>query len=316
MAGGREEEEPKRKNGKLLCISCRKTQCSYGLPGQSAKYCTKCKLDGMIHLYSRKCVVCKIKRASFNVVGQRADYCGSCKDDNMVHIYRFNSCQKRGIEYKVIRKRKIGVRRKHIEKRLCVACKTIRANFNFPGQPKGKYCNSCKLDGMVNVLQKKCVVCRQNKCRVFNFIDKPARFCKDCKLPGMINKTCRKCVVCKKPYPKYNFLPNQRPIRCSSCKIEGMVNVAWINLGKKSNVKRIKVETQQAGDNFPSRKINNNSNGYKIDEAVMLKASPKMNEGNGDRVVHLVDRGIEYRVYELKSRSSERVDSELDFGWI
>ena len=38
----------------------------------------------------------------------------------------------------------------------CDTCRTVKAIFNAPGEKRGKYCSTHKVEGMVNVINKMC----------------------------------------------------------------------------------------------------------------------------------------------------------------
>eukprot|EP00897_Mesotaenium_endlicherianum_P010499 jgi/Mesen1/9478/ME000063S08931 len=116
-------------------------------------------------------------------------------------------------------------------------CATI-ANFNYPGGP-GRWCSKHKVDGMVNVKEKR--QCAVEGCVIrpyFGYVDdERATRCAAHKEPGMIDIRNGKCEVdgCTK-LPGYGFPVTPGPrartkwdppkmIRCSKHRLDGMVGL-------------------------------------------------------------------------------------------
>ena len=56
-------------------------------------------------------------------------------------------------------------------------------------------CSMCKKNDMINVLSKKCILCKK-KCPNFNIEgEKQALYCADCKKEDMIDIRRKKCIV-------------------------------------------------------------------------------------------------------------------------
>lgn len=75
----------------------------------------------------------------------------------------------------------------------------IQCSYNFPGKFK-EYCDTHKLDGMVDVTNPICVVCCQKRA-YFNTPGKIPEYCTECKTLESVNVThfrYRKCVECLK----------------------------------------------------------------------------------------------------------------------
>jgi hypothetical protein len=106
----------------------------------------------------------------------------------------------------------------NLRSKLC-NCGKSQPLFNFDGL-KPEFCSKCKLEGMNDVVNKKC------KCGTkanFNFKDKKPEFCSKCKLEGMIdliNKTCS----CGNACPSFNY-KDKAAEYCVNCKLDGMINV-------------------------------------------------------------------------------------------
>jgi hypothetical protein len=78
---------------------------------------------------------------------------------------------------------------------------------------------------MVNVTEKKCILCNIKQ-PTFNFEgEKKATHCSGCKLENMVNVTEKKCILCNIKQPTFNFEGEKKATHCSGCKLENMVNV-------------------------------------------------------------------------------------------
>ena len=105
-------------------------------------------------------------------------------------------------------------------------CK-LRPCYNSPGEKKGLYCKSHRLEGMVNVVSKTCIYenCILQPC--YNSPgEKKGLYCKSHRLEGMVNvvsKTCiyENCIL----QPYYNSPGEKKGLYCKSHRLEGMVDV-------------------------------------------------------------------------------------------
>merc|ERR1719502_860778 len=99
------------------CNVCHEKRPVFNFKGNIAKYCGKCKFEGMVDVISKKCVVCKIKQPAFNYKGLKGgSHCGDCKLDGMVDV----------------------------KTKKCISCKLKRPSFNFEGRKDALYCGGCK----------------------------------------------------------------------------------------------------------------------------------------------------------------------------
>jgi hypothetical protein len=111
-----------------------------------------------------------------------------------------------------------------VKKNVCETC-GIRGCFNFPGETFGRRCKKHSDLGMVDVLNRKCVVCK-GKQPAFNYNgEKSGTHCDGCKKVGMINVVSPKCIVCKNVQPTFNFVDSKRPTHCNNCKEVGMIDI-------------------------------------------------------------------------------------------
>ena len=105
-------------------------------------------------------------------------------------------------------------------------CK-VQPVYNMKEKPKGIYCATHKLDGMVNV---KCKTCIYPHCKVqpsFNIEgETKALYCATHKLDGMVNIITKTCIHsgCK-IIPNYNIEGQTKTLYCSTHKLDGMINI-------------------------------------------------------------------------------------------
>lgn len=161
-------------------------QPTFGLPGEKATCCKKCKEDGMENVVNKKCPCGK--RPNFGFSGGNATCCKECK--------------------------KIGM--EDVKNKKC-SCGKI-STFGFPGG-KASCCKKCKEDGMENVKDKKCLCGKQP---TFGLPGGKATCCKKCKVDGMENVKDKKCPCGKRPNFGYE---SGQSICCVNCKEDGMENV-------------------------------------------------------------------------------------------
>ena len=179
-----------------ICV-CGKHEPHFNYIGQKKKYCSSCKLDGMINVKIKNCFCGKVQ-ACYNYEGLKPEYCGKCKLENMINL----------VETKCF-------------------CGRTGARFNYYGL-RPKYCSECKVENMINVTNDTCF-CGRTLYPIFNYKGLIPKYCKDCKLEGMINLKTKLC-NCQTSQPTFNFA-GLRPEYCSKCKTEEMVDV----VNKKCN---------------------------------------------------------------------------------
>ena len=102
--------------------------------------------------------------------------------------------------------------------------------FNIDGEKQGLYCGKHKLDGMVNVVDKRCIhdECKSTSPRFNNDGEKKGLYCEEHKLDGMVdvsrNKRCIK-YECKSIKPCFNFDGEIKGLYCFIHKLDGMIDV-------------------------------------------------------------------------------------------
>ena len=103
---------------------------------------------------------------------------------------------------------------------------TSRSNFNYSTEKKALFCNKHKLDNMVNINAKKCIICNLKTPNFNNPEEKSGLYCINCKLDGMEDVHHQKCITCKDKRPTYNYTNETKPLYCINCKSEEMIDVA------------------------------------------------------------------------------------------
>jgi hypothetical protein len=114
------------------------------------------------------------------------------------------------------------------QKKLCKhdGCKT-RPSFEFEGETKALYCSQHKLDGMIDINNKRCI---QDGCKTRpsynNEGESKAIYCAQHKLDGMIDIKHKRCIQdgCT-VQPNYNFEMESKPIYCAEHKLDGMIDI-------------------------------------------------------------------------------------------
>ena len=102
-----------------------------------------------------------------------------------------------------------------------------RPIFNYDRELKPEYCALHKLEGMIDVKNKRCIFDGCKKQPVFNYDTKTkADYCVLHKLEGMIDIISKKCIFdgCKK-HPNFNYDRELKPEYCALHKLEGMIDV-------------------------------------------------------------------------------------------
>ena len=99
--------------------------------------------------------------------------------------------------------------------------------YNVEGETKGVYCSTHKLDGMVDIINKKCNYEGCKTMPIYNFEGETNRlYCVAHKLEGMINVKHKPCSYegCK-IRPIYNITGETKGLFCYKHKLDGMENV-------------------------------------------------------------------------------------------
>lgn len=95
--------------------------------------------------------------------------------------------------------------------------------FNLEGETKGVYCKEHKLDGMIDVKNKRCRDCKKQP--TYNYENQTKGvYCSTHKLDGMVNVLDKRCLDCKK-IPSYNYESQTKGVYCNEHKLDGMIDV-------------------------------------------------------------------------------------------
>lgn len=178
-------------------------QPMFNIPGMKVgRYCKEHKLDGMVDVKNKHCGVdgC-LTRPSYKLIGTlRAIRCVLHKTLDMIPINiqcEIDGCSKQPM-------------------------------FNTPGMKKGRFCKDHKLDGMIDVKNKKCQVVGCNTRPIYGIKNtKSALACSTHKLSNMVNirhQTCEadNCIN----RASYN-IPGEKKVKfCYSHKKDNMINIA------------------------------------------------------------------------------------------
>jgi hypothetical protein len=115
-----------------------------------------------------------------------------------------------------------------IKNKKCIyeGCK-IQPNYNTEGEKKALYCINHKLEGMINVKHKTCIY---EECRVRSHYntegEKKALYCVKHKLEDMVNIKHKTCIhEGCRVTPFYNMEGETKALYCAKHKLEGMLNV-------------------------------------------------------------------------------------------
>jgi len=162
-----------------LCkfLSCTENAV-YNIPNDRKKlYCKIHKKKNMIPILNRLCIVCFEngiqKRASYNIPSEsRCLYCKEHKTDNMINV---NS-----------------------KKYLCKGCNKKQPMYGKEKDKRATHCSSCKEDGMIDLVSNLCKYkgCRKNA--TYGILGSKVVYCKTHSNKGMIDVKNKKCVICKK----------------------------------------------------------------------------------------------------------------------
>ncbi|ABT14709.1 hypothetical protein NY2A_B310R [Paramecium bursaria Chlorella virus NY2A] len=166
---------------------CRKSQSTFGLPGQKAQFCKDCKPEDAIDIVHKKCK-CEKSRPTFGLPGEKAEFCGDCKPEDAITIHKKCKCGKR------------------------------QPKFGLPGQ-KAEFCSDCKPKDAIDVVNKKC---KCGKRPNYGLPGQKAEFCNDCKPKDAIDVVNKKCKC--GTIPSFG-LPGQKAEFCKECKPYDAIDV-------------------------------------------------------------------------------------------
>jgi len=101
-----------------------------------------------------------------------------------------------------------------------------RPLYNMPGIKPPVYCKMHALHGMIDVMNPRCVETGCTKHSVCNFPGQPRLYCNEHKKPGMCDVVSKRCEFsgCD-THAKFNFSDMKRGRFCAQHKLEGMIHV-------------------------------------------------------------------------------------------
>jgi hypothetical protein len=108
----------------------------------------------------------------------------------------------------------------------CVECNK-QPVFNLEGNKKALYCSEHKKNGMIDVINKRCIHEGCSKRPLFNvFGETTSLYCLAHKLQGMVDVEHKSCVHegCNKR-PNYNVSGEVKGLYCSAHKLQGMIDI-------------------------------------------------------------------------------------------
>lgn len=158
------------------CVNCKKASANYGNKNGTKQYCRACRDKLNPDMINLKGYICKTEgcmtRAAYgyNITDRKNLYCGECS------------------------KKYPGM--KNVLNKMCEDCGLIQPTYNYPAEKRGKYCNDCKLDGMVDVKGKKCIICKK-RIALYGFQNDIRLYCSDCRVEGTKDLSKKYCENCK-----------------------------------------------------------------------------------------------------------------------
>jgi hypothetical protein len=118
-----------------------------------------------------------------------------------------------------------GLAHKAITQYQVCKCGESTPRFKLPTDERASCCAKCKIEGMINVADRRCK-CTLHLPTYGLPTDKRPEYCKECKKDGMINlKDKNKKCICKSVIPSFGFKDDKKPTCCVKCKQEGMINL-------------------------------------------------------------------------------------------
>lgn len=127
------------------CKTCN-IRATYGLKDGRPEYCTEHKLENMIDLVSKMCSKCGQTQAVFGE-SKTELFCKGCSTPEM----------------------------KNVIAKMCEKCGEHQPSFNYPKEKIPRFCSNCKLDGMEDIKNPKCI-----SCKLF-MVNKKPHLCAYCK---------------------------------------------------------------------------------------------------------------------------------------
>lgn len=183
----------------IKCSCVRKVSANFGLPGERAKYCAKCRPDGAINVYRRTCQCDKKRQPRWGLPGTVPRFCSSCPNlpPGSIDVYAAR----------------------------CSCPLKKYATYGVKGSKKLQWCASCKPDDAVDVHHRKCQ-CARKVVPSFAIPGEPPEWCIDCesKPPNAvsINSLCE----CGRACPSFGLEIDAKRKWCKNCKPQNAISLS------------------------------------------------------------------------------------------
>jgi len=107
----------------------------------------------------------------------------------------------------------------------CIVCKKKQPVFGSVADNIALYCIKCSPAGMQDVKNKKCITCQKTRATFGSVDDNIALYCIKCSPDGMRDVKSKKCIVCKKKQPSLGDLSDNIVLYCADCAPANTQNV-------------------------------------------------------------------------------------------
>lgn len=229
----------------ILCEKCT-IRATYGIPGQKPTRCATHKKRGMKDVTSLMCVKCGKKQGVFGITKTEL-FCKKCKTKDM----------------------------KNVKAKMCDKCGLKQPVFNYKGKKTGKYCNTCKNDRMIDVVNFRCVSCQ------LYIVPRKTQKCSYCSPKSRRRQKTREMIV-------VNFLKNNN-IKFIHNKSVGFICGNYrpdIRIDTGTHIVIVEIDENQHKQYDSSCEIARMANIYQADgmRCVFLRYNPDKFMHNGDNV--------------------------------
>lgn len=177
---------------------------SFGLPGDTYRFCFKHKTDEMINLFNKHCEYHGCTRQPmYAYVGESPRFCIFHKEENMIIIYRKKCLDCDNYAYYGMEGNTAEYCADHHKegmiyityKKVCEKCNKHYAIYGKKEEGK-KFCLICKDDDMINLSSNLCKVDECTEDAIYGFLGHYATRCRKHIEDNMIIKPRTRCVNC------------------------------------------------------------------------------------------------------------------------
>ncbi|AAC96522.1 hypothetical protein PBCV1_A154L [Paramecium bursaria Chlorella virus 1] len=166
-------------------------RANFGLQGEKAAWCSKCKPDVAVDVVHKKCICGK--RTNFGLPGETPMWCKDCKPGDAINVVS----------------------------KMCL-CGKAHPKFGLPGDTKPIWCKGCKPKDAIDVVHKKCSCGKAQP--YFGLPGQKPTWCKDCKPTDAVDVKNKKC-KCGESQPIFGLPGETKRVWCSKCKPQDAVDV-------------------------------------------------------------------------------------------